>query len=31
VTATLAAGRYELLCNLANHYADGMRQAIVIG
>jgi uncharacterized cupredoxin-like copper-binding protein len=31
VTATLAPGRYELLCNLANHYADGMRQAIVIG
>jgi uncharacterized cupredoxin-like copper-binding protein len=30
VPATLAPGRYELLCNLANHYADGMRQAIVI-
>lgn len=30
VTVTLAPGRYELLCNLVNHYADGMRQAIVI-
>lgn len=25
VTLTLAPGRYELLCNEANHYADGMR------
>jgi uncharacterized cupredoxin-like copper-binding protein len=24
VTVTLPAGRYELVCNLANHYADGM-------
>jgi hypothetical protein len=26
VTVTLPAGRYELVCNLANHYADGMYQ-----
>jgi uncharacterized cupredoxin-like copper-binding protein len=25
-TVSLPAGRYELVCNLANHYADGMRQ-----
>jgi uncharacterized cupredoxin-like copper-binding protein len=25
VTLTLAPGRYELACNLENHYADGMR------
>ncbi|MCW2720914.1 hypothetical protein [Pseudonocardia sp.] len=25
-TMTLPIGRYELVCNLANHYADGMRQ-----
>jgi uncharacterized cupredoxin-like copper-binding protein len=24
LTITLAPGRYELLCNLQNHYADGM-------
>lgn len=24
VTITLSPGRYELLCNLQNHYADGM-------
>jgi hypothetical protein len=24
VTLTLAPGRYELICNLPNHYADGM-------
>ncbi len=24
VTITLPAGRYELVCNLANHYTDGM-------
>jgi uncharacterized cupredoxin-like copper-binding protein len=30
VTITLAAGRYELLCNLPNHYADGMRQQLTI-
>lgn len=26
VTVTLPAGRYELVCNLPNHYADGMHQ-----
>jgi uncharacterized cupredoxin-like copper-binding protein len=30
VTVTLAAGRYELLCNLPNHYADGMHQELTI-
>ncbi len=30
VTMTLAPGRYELLCNLANHYADGMHRLLVI-
>jgi len=29
-TLTLPRGRYELVCNLANHYADGMRQELVI-
>jgi uncharacterized cupredoxin-like copper-binding protein len=29
-TLTLAPGRYELVCNLANHYADGMRQELVV-
>ena len=29
-TVTLAAGRYELLCNLQNHYADGMYQELVV-
>lgn len=29
-TLTLPAGRYELVCNLRNHYADGMRQALVV-
>ncbi len=24
VTVALAAGRYELICNLPNHYANGM-------
>lgn len=28
ITLTLAPGRYELVCNLRNHYADGMRQEI---
>ena len=28
VTLTLAPGRYELVCNLPNHYADGMRQEL---
>ena len=27
-TATLAPGRYELVCNLANHYSDGMWQEL---
>lgn len=30
VTVTLAPGRYELMCNLPNHYADGMRQELTI-
>jgi uncharacterized cupredoxin-like copper-binding protein len=30
VTVTLAPGRYELLCNLPNHYADGMHQVLTI-
>lgn len=29
-TVTLAPGRYELVCNLANHYADGMRQELQV-
>jgi uncharacterized cupredoxin-like copper-binding protein len=29
-TVTLSAGRYELLCNLPNHYADGMYQELVV-
>lgn len=28
VSVTLAAGRYELVCNLPNHYADGMHQEL---
>jgi uncharacterized cupredoxin-like copper-binding protein len=28
VTLTLAPGRYELVCNQANHYADGMWQEL---
>ena len=27
-TVTLPAGRYELVCNLPNHYANGMRQEL---
>lgn len=27
-TLTLAPGRYELICNLPNHYGDGMRQEL---
>jgi uncharacterized cupredoxin-like copper-binding protein len=27
---TLAPGRYELVCNLRNHYANGMHQEIVV-
>ena len=30
VTITLTPGRYELLCNLSNHYTDGMRQELVV-
>lgn len=30
VTITLAAGHYELICNLPNHYANGMRQELVV-
>jgi uncharacterized cupredoxin-like copper-binding protein len=30
VTLNLPAGRYELLCNLRNHYANGMRQLLVV-
>ena len=29
-TVTLAPGRYELVCNLPNHYADGMHQMLVV-
>jgi len=29
-TLTLTPGRYELVCNLPNHYADGMHQEIVV-
>ena len=28
ITVTLPPGRYELVCNLANHYADGMHQEL---
>jgi uncharacterized cupredoxin-like copper-binding protein len=27
-TLTLAAGRYELVCNMANHYVDGMYEEL---
>ena len=30
VTLNLPAGRYELLCNLRNHYANGMCQLLVV-
>ncbi|SOD72223.1 hypothetical protein SAMN05892883_1641 [Jatrophihabitans sp. GAS493] len=30
VTVTLPPGRYELICNLPNRYADGMRQAVTV-
>jgi uncharacterized cupredoxin-like copper-binding protein len=30
VTLTLPVGRYELVCNLRNHYANGMYQAFVV-
>lgn len=29
-TVTLSAGRYELVCNLANHYLAGMHQELVV-
>lgn len=29
-TVTLTPGRYELICNLRNHYADGMHQQLVV-
>ncbi len=29
-TVTLAPGRYELLCNLANHYSDGMHEELTV-
>jgi uncharacterized cupredoxin-like copper-binding protein len=29
-TISLAPGRYELVCNMANHYADGMWQELVV-
>jgi uncharacterized cupredoxin-like copper-binding protein len=29
-TMRLRAGRYELVCNLRNHYMDGMRQTFVV-
>lgn len=29
-TVTLKPGRYELLCNLSNHYADGMYQELIV-
>ena len=29
-TVTLPAGHYELVCNLVNHYADGMRQELFV-
>jgi uncharacterized cupredoxin-like copper-binding protein len=30
-TVTLPPGRYELICNLKNHYADGMHQELIVG
>ncbi|HEX7406009.1 MAG TPA: sulfocyanin-like copper-binding protein, partial [Candidatus Nanopelagicaceae bacterium] len=29
-TLTLAPGRYEFVCNLKNHYANGMYQEVVV-
>jgi uncharacterized cupredoxin-like copper-binding protein len=29
-TVTLSPGRYELVCNLQNHYADGMHQELSV-
>ena len=31
VTLDLAPGTYELVCNLRNHYADGMHQELAVG
>ena len=28
ITVTLPPGRYELVCNVTNHYADGMHQEL---
>ncbi len=30
VTLTLKPGRYEFICNLPNHYADGMWQEVLV-
>jgi uncharacterized cupredoxin-like copper-binding protein len=30
ITITLAPGQYELICNLQNHYADGMHQELTV-
>ncbi len=30
VTITLAPGHYELVCNLTNHYANGMHQELIV-
>lgn len=30
VSLTLAPGRYELVCNLQDHYADGMHQEFTV-
>jgi uncharacterized cupredoxin-like copper-binding protein len=30
VTLELHPGRYELVCNLTNHYADGMHRELVV-
>lgn len=30
VSVSLAPGRYELVCNLPNHYSDGMREELTI-
>jgi uncharacterized cupredoxin-like copper-binding protein len=30
ITVTLTPGHYELLCNLANHYADGMYRELTV-
>jgi uncharacterized cupredoxin-like copper-binding protein len=30
ITLTLVPGRYELFCNLRNHYADGMYQELAV-